>query len=284
MLNNVNGTYYAAISMPGVTWTQARQMAAATSHMGRQGRLVTLNDQQENDFVFSALGGVNNYWVGGFQNTSSPSYSEPGGGWEWISGEPFTFTQWLPGEPNNTGGFGAEDFLELLQSAQFGETWNDAAEQEHPAGFVIEFANTGLGVNYCTAANNSTGGAASISASGSTTVASNDLTLECSGMPNNSFGFFLTSLSAGLTMNPGGSQGNLCLGGAIGRYVATGQIKNSGTTGEISLLVNLNQHPTPNGLVVVQPGQTWRFQSWFRDVAAGSATSNFSDGLELQFN
>ena len=102
-------------------------------------------------------------------------------------------------------------------------------------------------------------------------------------MPLNSFGFFLTSATQGLIANPGGSQGNLCLGGSIGRYVGPGQIQNSGATGAISLAVDLTQHPTPTGLVSVQVGQTWNFTAWYRDVVGGSATSNFTDGYQILF-
>lgn len=43
-------------------------------------------------------------WLGAFQNVESPSFSEPGGGWEWITGEPWSYTAWSGGEPNNSGG------------------------------------------------------------------------------------------------------------------------------------------------------------------------------------
>ena len=60
------------------------------------------------DPVYSTCGACGNRsyqgWLGGFQNTSSPSYSEPGGGWEWVTGEPWSFTAWHGGEPNNSGG------------------------------------------------------------------------------------------------------------------------------------------------------------------------------------
>jgi hypothetical protein len=140
-----------------------------------------------------------------------------------------------------------------------------------------------LGTNYCTANPNSTGAAAAMSATGSASVAANNVVLRTSSMPNNSFGFFLTSLTQGFTPNPGGSQGVLCIGGAIGRYVGPGQIQNSGLTGAISLTIDLTQHPTPIGFVSVAPGQTWNFTSWFRDVVGGSATSNFADGLTISF-
>jgi hypothetical protein len=141
----------------------------------------------------------------------------------------------------------------------------------------------GPGVNYCTAVVNSTGSAAAMGATGSNMVAANSLTLACSSMPNNAFGYFLTSATQGLVMNPGGSQGDLCLGGSIGRYVGPGQIQNSGGTGGIGLALDLAQHPTPAGFVQVMPGETWHFTCWFRDAVGGSATSNFADGYTVVF-
>ena len=93
----------------------------------------------------------------------------------------------------------------------------------------------------------------------------------------------MAALSDGFIAMPGGSQGNLCLGGQIGRYVGPGQIQNSGTAGEISLLLALGATPTPSGLVAVQPGETWNFQCWFRDAVGGQATSNFTNGVEIVF-
>jgi len=285
VLNPANGTYYRAVAAPGITWTQARSDAAASTFQGRPGRLATLNDQVENDFVFSALGGVNNHWIGGFQNTASPSYSEPGGGWEWITGEPFSFTQWLPGEPNNTGAFGAEDYLELLQSTAFGQTWNDAAELEHPAGYVIEYSGSGIGVNYCSPVANTTGVPANMSATGSASVVSNNLVIEARAMPLNIFGFFLTSQTQGFVTNPGGSQGHLCLSGVIGRYVRPGQIQNTGATGGLSLALNLNLTPAGSVFVSILAGETRNFQAWFRDIGPGGIPwSNFTDGLAVTFN
>ena len=100
---------------------------------------------------------------------------------------------------------------------------------------------------------------------------------------SHAFGFFLTSTTQGLVMNPGGSQGNLCLSGAIGRYVGAGQIQNSGAAGGFQLAIDLTQHPTPAGLVQVTAGQTWNFTCWHRDAIGGVATSNFTDGLSLVF-
>ena len=81
-------------------------------------------------------------------------------------------------------------------------------------------------------------------------------------MPNNAFGYFLVSATQGLVVMPGNSQGNLCLGGSIGRYTSPGQVQNSGTTGGISLAISLTQIPTPTGFVTgasrARPGTSRR--------------------------
>ena len=86
VLNPANGHYYAVVSAPGISWDQARLDAAATSFMGATGHLVTSTDATEQAFIAGSLGNVQWHWMGGFQNTQSPNYSEPGGGWEWITG------------------------------------------------------------------------------------------------------------------------------------------------------------------------------------------------------
>ena len=149
---------------------------------------------------------------------------------------------------------------------------------------IRDITGLSLGTNYCTANANSTGATAVMGASGSAVAASNDLTLEATALPPNSFCFFLTSQTQGFVQNPGGSQGNLCLGGAIGRFVGPGQIVNSGAGGVASLAIDLTQQPTPTGPVTVTAGESWSFTTWYRDSAGGAPTSNFSDGLEIQFN
>jgi hypothetical protein len=141
-----------------------------------------------------------------------------------------------------------------------------------------------VGTAYCTAAMNSTGATGQISAQGSATVADNDLTLTASSLPTTSFGFFIVSLDQGFVMNPGGSEGNLCLAGSVGRYVGPGQIQNSGSAGAFSLALDLTAIPQPTGSVPAVAGDTWNFQTWYRDVIATGPTSNFTRGLEVTFN
>ena len=136
-----------------------------------------------------------------------------------------------------------------------------------------------IGTTYCDPANvNSSGMAGVLTATGSETVADNDVLLTATQLPVNQFGFFLNSKSQGAVMPPG-SSGILCLSGAIGRYNAF--IQSSGATGEFELQLDLTDTPTPGGHVAIQAGETWYFQSWYRDVGP---TNNFTDGVCITFN
>ncbi len=139
-----------------------------------------------------------------------------------------------------------------------------------------------IGTNYCGPANlNSTGIPGSISAWGSTGAAANNVRLDVVSLPLNQFGMFITSQTQGFVPFPGGSQGNLCLGGAIGRY--SKNLVNTGSSGQVSLQLDLTNTPTPSGPTSIQSGQTWNFQLWYRDKNPNT-TSNFSDGLSVIFS
>ena len=137
-----------------------------------------------------------------------------------------------------------------------------------------------VGDNYCAANNNSTGVPSQISAVGVPNVSMNSLVLRMDNMPSFAWGYFLCSQTQGFVPNAAGSSGNLCLGGAIGRYVGAGQIQNSGGSGSISLAIDLTATPQPAGFVSIMAGETWNFQGWHRDLGP---TSNFSNGLEVDF-
>jgi hypothetical protein len=139
-----------------------------------------------------------------------------------------------------------------------------------------------VGTEYCApAVPNSTGIPGQISASGSLVVANNALALTARDLPNNSFGYFLTSRTQTNIPQPGGSLGVLCVGGLIGRYVGPGQIQSTGATGAIFLLLNLDRIPTPAGPVAAVAGQTWNFQAWHRDAVGGVVVSNFTSAVSV---
>ena len=144
------------------------------------------------------------------------------------------------------------------------------------------FVRVPIGVVYCSPGNvNSTGGPGRIIAHGSDRAADDDLTLRAYQLPLNSFAFFLTSRTQGFVAHPAGSAGDLCLGGAIGRYVGPNQVISVGSGLVATLEVGIARMPTPTGLVAAQPGETWSFQCWHRDTVNGLATSNFTDGVAV---
>ena len=126
---------------------------------------------------------------------------------------------------------------------------------------------------------NSSSESGRIQATGSLTASDNDLTLTAWQLPPDKSGYFLVSQTQGFVATPPGSQGNLCLGGTIGRYAKL--IQDSGPGGTFSIQVDLTAIPThpPSS---VMAGDTWNFQAWFRDTNPG-ATSNFTDALSITF-
>ncbi len=144
------GHYYGVFLIEGGdhSWSAARAQAQAKiAPNGQTGDLATLTSADENAFVFAladfpqfwaidAAGNNEGPYLGGFQPEGSP---EPAGGWQWVTGEAWSYTSWMSGEPNNSGG--EEDFL-----CYFGiggartDRWNDvgdSASAVHTA-YVVE--------------------------------------------------------------------------------------------------------------------------------------------------
>ncbi len=127
---------------------------------------------------------------------------------------------------------------------------------------------------------NSTGHPASLVARGSAVASARSLTLEAAFLPRHSFAYALASKDSGFAAGPGGSQGNLCLAGAVGRLVH--DYRQAGNDGRIEIVINTHSIPQPAGATSAVAGETWWFQVWYRD-ANPSVTSNFTDAVELQF-
>lgn len=139
-----------------------------------------------------------------------------------------------------------------------------------------------FGTSYCTTVANSTGVVSTLEAIGSPIASRNDLTLHGMDLPVNSVGYFAVARTQFFFPNPGGSTGNVCLGANIGRYLGT--VLTTDSAGRISMPVNLAAVPQPTGSQPTLAGETWNFQYWHRDVnSGGGTTSNFSRGLEINF-
>lgn len=154
----------------------------------------------------------------------------------------------------------------------------------HLTSDSVEFLpESNVGISYCSAVPNSTGAPGTLEAFGSAGIAQDDVVLWAAGLPEDTMAFFLGSRTQGYVVGAGGSAGNLCLGGAIGRYIAGGSVVDTGSQGAAALPLNLSALALPTGNVAAQVGETWNFQLWHRDVVAGQATSNFTEALSLTF-
>jgi len=97
-------------------WNEAETMAVDI--LG--GHLVTINDEAEQLWLVNTFGGYADFWIGLWQPDPAPA-DEPDKGWEWISGEPVSYTNWLLNEPNNSPP--SEDFA--MMNFQNPGKWND---------------------------------------------------------------------------------------------------------------------------------------------------------------
>ncbi len=130
---------------------------------------------------------------------------------------------------------------------------------------TIQIVEDSVGTNYCSASDNSSGGSALMTASGSTSIADDDLTLIAGPLPAASGYVFFAGPNQLAT--PFGN-GVRCVGGPI-RRLAVGSSLDSQAFASLS--------PIAEGLA---PG-TLNVQCWYRDVSAGGAQFDLSNGLEL---
>jgi len=137
-----------------------------------------------------------------------------------------------------------------------------------------------VGERLCTSQPNSTTRAARVYAAGSASIARDRLTIGTAGLPPGALTILLVGGHLGFTPNPGGSQGDLCLGTPLGRF--TSMAAAATTAGRYSITLPLTQ-PLPGMTNGVQPGEIWFFQAWYRD-SNPAPTSNFSDAVGVTFD
>ena len=157
-------------------------------------------------------------------------------------------------------------------------------------------ASIALGsTNFCDpAAVNSSGNSAVLTSMPIATGAGYRLLVSGGPTSNNSLGYFIMSGSIAGPIPLG--DGNLCLGGTVGRYSP-----NSGANlNSLGIFNSLGVFTNPSGTSatgfgfdiptelppliggLIAPGSTWHFQLWFRDSGLGP-TTNLSNGLSLTF-
>ncbi|MDB6018143.1 MAG: hypothetical protein JWR19_2632 [Pedosphaera sp.] len=142
-----NGHFYQPILAPnGIIWGDAEAAAVA-----KGGYLVTITSSNENTFVFNMITNHLDYWnlslgpiellgpwIGGIQ---PPGSVEPAGGWSWITGEPFVYTNWGPGQPNDDVP-GDQNRIQIFSlSGHPDSVWNDLHDTDASlvSSYIIEY-------------------------------------------------------------------------------------------------------------------------------------------------
>lgn len=134
-----NGHFYEAVAVPQpLTWWQADTDAQQAG-----GYLATITSEAENEFVFSLIDdpaywnpsyNLRGPWIGGFQPPGSP---EPAGGWSWVTGEPFTYSNWDDNQPNNSND---EDHIHYGNRPVRTTAWNDVrGDFMEIKAYVVEY-------------------------------------------------------------------------------------------------------------------------------------------------
>jgi hypothetical protein len=94
-----DGHWYQFI--PGkLTWEQANTQAAALTDLGLTWHLATVTSAAENTFVNALTTTPFDVWLGGKQ---LPNQATRDAGWQWVTGEAWSYTNWASGEPNDFG-------------------------------------------------------------------------------------------------------------------------------------------------------------------------------------
>ncbi len=151
--------------------------------------------------------------------------------------------------------------------------------------FVIEDVQCGpcsgpVVQRYCTGNPNSTGGGALIDTAGSTSLAANDFSLYVSGAVPSVPGIFF--YGGGQSSTPFGDGVRCVAAGGLGIFrLNPAQVIS--VFGDLSRPVDLTAPPAGSGAGQIQAGDTWNFQFWYRDVAAGGAGFNLSDAVSVTF-
>lgn len=117
------------------TWTSAASQALSLG-----GTLATVRNQSENDWLISTFATLDSgdraLWIGLTDATEEGTFN-------WMSGEPVTFTNWASGEPSNSGPTNNEDYTYIIQPSGVSGlplltpgSWNDAPDSATGA-FII---------------------------------------------------------------------------------------------------------------------------------------------------
>ncbi len=136
-----NGHTYYLVEFPYYSWDDATNDLFAT--VGPGYHLATITSQDEQDFLLDHLlyssspnaDYFGEYWLGGYQfPVNTPGKYD---NWVWVTGEAWSYTNWLPFEPNDQGGPGLEQHLGIKYFPSY-SGWNDEGYYENIQGYIVE--------------------------------------------------------------------------------------------------------------------------------------------------
>ncbi|MEO1622807.1 MAG: LamG-like jellyroll fold domain-containing protein, partial [Cyanobacteria bacterium J06632_3] len=114
-----NGSRY-LLTDPAMSWIEAQAYAESLG-----GNLVTINNAEEEEWLQDTFGISQGFWIG-FTDQAVE------GEWQWISGETVTYTNWNPGQPNNSGG--DQDYARMNHPTN--NLWDDESNTRQLYGIV----------------------------------------------------------------------------------------------------------------------------------------------------
>lgn len=116
-----NGHWYEQIFVETSNWYEAQDKALELG-----GNLVTINDEYEQTWLHTNFDPLNLYWIG-------LNDAREQGTWEWVSGEPVNYTNWMEGAPD-TFPFDKHWVVMNYLEGQFGGGfWNNIPVAGDPA-------------------------------------------------------------------------------------------------------------------------------------------------------
>jgi hypothetical protein len=130
LFNPKNEHYYQLVEVSsGLNWYEAKDAAAASEYKGLQGHLATFTSLNEETLVVSNFPQIvpNYVWLGATDEAVE-------GDWKWITGEPWSYTNWDPGEPN---GGTSENCLDYSDGV---DKWNDESCSRKINFYLLEYS------------------------------------------------------------------------------------------------------------------------------------------------
>jgi len=134
--------------------------------------------------------------------------------------------------------------------------------------------------SFCQTSPNSQGPGAVMSSSGTPSVSLNAFFLESvGGVPNQPGLFYYGPEEIQIPFG----DGFRCVGGGALGIFRLNPPANMDSFGDITRQLDFTQPPANAGPGMISPGDTWKFQFWYRDPAAGGSGFNLSNGLSVKF-